>query len=365
MPTLFNHHHFHAEGYKEQTPELFKRVIAHAPLFAVRALPLSRPGDVVQLDPRCKEAYPYFEEHLKQVGLETATDIIWDISPEVANDYPDYELSCFRFNPSLNLVRPNQRRLDATDRFNNKNEFIALCQRNGYRVPRTIVLEDGQSPPLGDITYPVYVKSAVMASGLNIYRCQNEQELRGCIGKFAGEYQIQDEVPDVQAFISTHYSAASGRATHHATTGQLLDGFSHVGNTYPVVIDPRAITDPLADQLAGEGLEDFFGFDLAVNPNGLWLIECNARFNGATYPILVAQRLGIEEWTARKFHTVHQSLRTLDLQRLAFDSRRGHGVVVLMDSFMPVNGEITVLLAGSEAVQEETQIKLSALLQKP
>lgn len=363
MPTLFNHSHtLLTQRYKGQSPELYERVIANAPFFAARALPLSRPGDAVQLNPEYKEFYPYYLDHLRQVGLDTAQEIIWDLSAEVANDFPDYEFSCFRFNPGLNMVRPNPRRLEATDRFNNKNEFVALCQKLGCPVPHTIMLADRQLPPFTDITYPVYLKSAIMAAGLNVYRCQDEQELRSCMGRFKGEYQLQDEIPDVKAFISTQYFAANGRASHLATTGQLLDGVNYIGNSYPVAYDPRAITDPLANTLASEGLEDFFGFDLAVNPDGFWLIECNARVTGATYPTLVANRLGITEWKSCKLHTTHQSLRTLDLQSLTYDPTRGAGVVVLNDSFMSVNGEITVLLAGSKATQAETEAKLNACL---
>jgi hypothetical protein len=363
MPTLFNHsHHFHAYRYEDQASELYEKAIHLGPVFAARALPLSSPQDVVQLDPRYKEAYKYYLDHLKQVGLDTASEIIWDVSAEIANDFPNHTLSCFRFNPSINRVRPNQRRLDATERFNNKNKFISFCQEQGDPTPLTINLSYGKSPDFTVIKYPVYVKSATMASGLNIYRCKNEKQLRDCLQNMRGEYQIQAEVPDVQAFISTQYFAADGQATHLATTEQLLKGFSYLGNVYPTLFDPRVITDSLASKLAHEGLEGFFGFDLAATPNGFWIIECNARVTGATYPIQVAKRLGIRQWKTLKLNTKHQSLRTLNLSSVAFDHKRGYGVVVLNDSFMPFEGEITVLLAGPTAAQDETQAKLITML---
>jgi hypothetical protein len=331
-------------------------------MYAPRAIPLSYPDDVVQLHPGYKRAYPYFVEHLQQIGLPTATQIIWDLSAEVANELPDYKLSCYRFAPALHRVRPNRRRLDATERFNNKNLFIAFCEEHGYPVPPTLIVRNDQPLRHFDITFPVYFKAATMAAGLCIFRCETEQELRARIKTFKGEYQVQAEVPDIKAFLSVQYIGQGGAAIHLATSEQILNDVTHVGNRYPTRYNPRAITDPLADKLAKAGLEDVFGIDLVATPHGYQILECNARITSATYPTVVAQRLGITNWTTYKMPIRHASLKGLDLHTVAFDPKKGYGAIIINDSFMSASGEVSVLFAGPEAAQTEAKTKLAALL---
>lgn len=71
--------------------------------------------------------------------------------------------------------------------------------------------------------------------------------------------------------------------------------------------------------MVGNGMQGVFAFDIAVidRPNGVeyLAIECNPRFNGASYPTAIAHKFGITHWMSRLFYTDHRSLRDLNLER--------------------------------------------------
>jgi len=59
----------------------------------------------------------------------------------------------------------------------------------------------------------------------------------------------------------------------------------------------------MAEWLYREGMKGTFAFDVAVTRKGVGTdylaIECNPRFNGASYPTVIAHKLGLESWVAR------------------------------------------------------------------
>lgn len=69
-------------------------------------------------------------------------------------------------------------------------------------------------------------------------------------------------------------------------------------------------------------MKGIFAFDVAVvqTDKGLRFpaIECNPRFNGATYPTLIAQKLGIREWSAFACATQQRDLEDIDISDIAF-----------------------------------------------
>ena len=86
-------------------------------------------------------------------------------------------------------------------------------------------------------------------------------------------------------------------------------------------------------------------------------IECNPRFNGASYPTLVANKLEVSEWSAITLHTRHRTLHAIDLEGLEFDSKTGQGIVIINWGTILV-GKLVVLLAGTREQQDALAVEL-------
>jgi hypothetical protein len=111
----------------------------------------------------------------------------------------------------------------------------------------------------------------------------------------------------------------------------------------------------MAQWLKDRGMQGIFAFDVAVvqTPEGVRFpaIECNPRFNGASYPTIIAQKLDIPEWTARTFKTRHRKLSDIDLSGIEFNNRTGEGLVVVNWGTL-LEGKLVLLLAGAKGYQE-------------
>ena len=112
-------------------------------------------------------------------------------------------------------------------------------------------------------------------------------------------------------------------------------------------------------------MKGIFAFDVAVEdtPYGprFTAIECNPRFNGATYPTIMANKLGIKEWSAITFNTRYRSLADIDLNQLEYDSHTGEGVI-LVNWGTVLAGKISIMLAGPPSRQRELEVELGTRL---
>lgn len=366
MPTLYNHgSHLNASDYESHNPEKAEYMRYEGGLYTARAIPCTSPDDVIQLDPRLKNDYPYMLEHLEEVGLDTAEQVIWDASAEIAEELPDYDLSVWLFNEDFNRVRPNNSRLQATRKFNDKNSFIRHCNDQGYPVPRTTMVDDGVTLDISPVNFPVYLKAARSSDGASIYRCKSNQELTAITEQADYAFQIQEEVEGVSAFLNVQYRSVGGEALYLATTEQILDGFSHAGNRHPSEHDPRNIIHELANDIASEGVDDIFALDVAISPAGAHVIECNARWNGSTYPSMVAQKLAAKEWVACSVGTSLASAKDIKLGDITYNPSESIGVVILNAGHMAMHGKVSVMFIGPEDAQQEQKIKLSKILGGP
>lgn len=230
-------------------------------------------------------------------------------------------------------------------------------------MPRTLLIDDGAVPDFTELTLPLYVKAARSCAGNNIFKCKSYDDVIASIKEVGPAYQLQEEVPNVLAFLNVQYQSSGESAAHIATTQQILDGFSHAGNSHPSVFDPRDITDPLANELVKVGLRDIFAFDVAVTPDSMLLIECNARWNGSSYPTKVAQRLVIPEWTAINMATNVRRPQDIRMGSLAYDQASKCGAVILNSGFMSDRGKVRMLLAGSQDEQWVLRAALPKILQ--
>jgi hypothetical protein len=338
-------------------------------LYSGRALGATVPGDLIQLHPDLQPLWPQIRDHYRRVGLEHTDQVVWDVGHEPLSKHSDHDVSVFFFGPAEQAARPDDRWYRVVDYINSKNRFMALAERLGVPVPRTLCfngVEEIDEGAIDSAPFPCYLKAAVSVSGVGIYRCEDAIALREAIQRFAHgiPVQIQDEVI-TDSFLNLQYAVTEAGLVRLVATEQVLDGFVHQGNRCPAAHSPWDVVEPMARWLYDEGMQGVFAFDVAVvdgeNGTEFLAIECNPRYNGASYPTAVAERLGIEHWLARSFKTRHRTLDQLDLDGLEYDPSRGDGVILV--NWGPVLvGKLLALLAGPPERQDALAAELEARL---
>jgi hypothetical protein len=176
--------------------------------------------------------------------------------------------------------------------------------------------------------------------------------------------QVQEEVK-TDAFLNLQYRVIGKEVVRLAASEQILQGFEHQGNRVPASHEPWGAVDEMAYWLKDNGMKGIFAFDLAVvqTDRGLRFpaIECNPRFNGASYPTMIAQKLDIPEWRSITVATSHRSLDAIDLKGLEFDMRSGEGAIIVNWGTV-LSGKLGVLLAGSQVFQKALEVELTSRL---
>jgi len=329
-------------------------------LYSGRALGATEPGDVIQLHPDLETQWPAIQAHYQRVGLRHTNNVIWNTRHEVLADHPDHAVSVFFFGVDEHAARPDPDWFRIVETINSKNAFMTAADQLKVPVPVTwpfpAVADIGEAE-ITTAPYPCYLKAAVSVSGVGIYRCQDAAELQAAVGRFAATtpVQIQQEVI-AETFLNMQYLAETDAPRRLAVTEQILDGFAHQGNRHPARCEPWDLVEPMAQWLYDQGMRGLFAFDVAVAKDGdetqHLAIECNPRFNGASYPTLIAHKLGVDQWLARVFKSRHRDLSALDLREIEFDPATGQGVVLV--NWGPILvGKILVLIAGDERVQQQ------------
>ncbi|WP_200240148.1 ATP-grasp domain-containing protein [Thiohalocapsa halophila] len=334
-------------------------------LYSGRALGLSQPGDVLQLHPDLAGEWDAISAHYRRIGLSHTTDVLWDLSHAQLAQYPDHDVSVFFFGPDEHAVRPDQRWLETVAAINSKNTFMDVAERLAVPVPLTIPFATVDAITEADIAaapLPCYLKAAVSVSGVGIHRCADDAELRAAIGQFSPDtpVQIQQEVV-TDVFLNLQFDSDARGVRRHAATEQVLAGCVHQGNRHPARHTPWDSVEPMAQWLHDQGMRGVFAFDVAVvgddtAPEFL-AIECNPRYNGASYPTAVAHKLGIDVWLAKAYHTRHRSLSAVDLSGIEYDPATGTGIILV--NWGPILiGKLLVLIAGDEATQARLEQEL-------
>lgn len=337
-------------------------------LYSGRVLGATEPGDVVQLHPDLAPELDTIVAHYARVGISHSTDIVWDLSHGPMAEYPDHAVSVFFFGPNEHAARADEAWLRTVEAINSKNTFMEIADRLDVPVPVTISYDEVARISAADVAnapYPCYLKAAVSVSGVGIYRCATADELEAAAKTFepGTPVQIQQEVV-TDCFLNLQYIIAEQGLRRHAATEQLLDGFVHQGNRHPARHAPWDSVEPMAQWMHEQGMRGVFAFDVAVvgdeDPEFL-AIECNPRYNGASYPTAVAHKLGVEQWLAKAYQTRHRSLADLDLSGIEFDPVTGTGVVLV--NWGPILvGKLLVMFAGDEATQQALEQELLSRL---
>ena len=339
-------------------------------LYSGRALGISEPWDLIQLDPRLQPLWSDICAHYERIGLRHSKHVIWHVHRAELGEHIGFHPSVFFFGPEECCFWGDNQWMETVEYINSKNNFMALADELGVEVPATRCFDsvnDVDAAVIDNLVFPCYLKAAVSVSGVGIYRCAEAHELRRALGNFSADIpvQIQEEVVP-EAFLNLQYQVVGDQLIRLTASEQILDGFAHQGNRVPASHAPWDAVEPMAEWLFQHGIKGIFAFDVAVVrtlDKGFRFpaIECNPRFNGASYPTLVAQKLGVRTWRAVAFATRHRSLSDIDLDGIEFDPGNGQGVVVV--NWGPVlEGKILVLLAGSPRRQDALERELSGRL---
>lgn len=344
-------------------------------LYSGRVLGMSEPDDLIQLHPDLKSQWKAITTHYDKIGLTHSQNPIWDVDFEQLRKYPDYEPSVFIFGDAIHehsdddwFSSQNKDWQDVVEYINSKNNFIRLAQELNVKVPLTICVDNKtQLKNYSDLPFPCYLKPAVSVDGVGIFRCANLEELNDALTKLdvSTALQIQQEVL-ADKFLNLQYQITDDKAESLAATEQILDGFAHQGNRYPTAYQPWELVEPMAQWMAQKGMKGIFAFDVAAvkteTGTDYYAIECNPRFNGASYPTGIAQKLKIESWCSDNFTTSSRSLDDIDLGDLEYNSNTGTGVIIVNWGSILV-GKIGVLLAGTIERQDELRTLLKQRLE--
>jgi hypothetical protein len=330
---------------------------------------LSEPWDIIQLHPELKPFWKVINAHYQRIGLKHSTQVIWDLDLKHLGAHIGYQPSVFYFGPNECTYWGDQQWLNTVEFINSKNNFMALAAELGVDVPKTLCFDrvaDISASDMKHIVYPCYLKAAISVAGVGIYRCANKEEFIIAMAQFAEDapVQIQEEVI-TDSFLNLQYRIVGDDVVRLTASEQILDGFVHQGNRVPASHEPWASVDAMAYWLRDHGMKGIFAFDVAIvqTDKGLRFpaIECNPRFNGASYPTMIAQKLDIPEWSAVSLHTKHRNLADVDLRDIEFDRRTGEGAILVNWGTICV-GKLVVLMAGSTAYQEALAVELEARL---
>lgn len=344
--------------------------------YSGRALGLSQPGDKVQMHPDLEAEWAAIAGHYRRIGLECTDDVIWDTSVLETTKYPEYETSFYFFGDVNNGVNSPSHQLfqnlnpqwcEVVEYINSKNNFVSLAETLGVAVPRTLCFDSAAAArACDDLPFPCYVKPSVSDHGVGIARCADAQELEGALAELdgLGSLQVQQEL-NTSIFLNLQYRAVADQAQPLLASEQILDGCVHGGNRYPTAYEPWDHAQPIAQWLVDKGIQGIFGIDVAVVEMGDRVeyvsIECNPRFNGSSYPTVIAQRLNIPGWLSATCPTRHRSLGDIDLGDLEYNPSTGKGVVLVNWGTVQA-GKLSVLLAGSPAEQVQLQAQLQSCL---
>jgi len=338
-------------------------------LYSGRALGITTSYDIIQIHPDLMEEYPAICEHYERIGLSVTNQIIWNLDYQETSNYPQYEPSYFYFGQEQHRVNRNENWFQVVDYINSKNHFIELSRKLDMRVPETRCFEDvGEigKEALADLSYPCYLKAAVSVSGVGIYYCESEQQLIQNLTRFSPDtpVQIQQEVR-ASTFLNLQYQVTGSHLERLAATEQILEGCAHQGNRYPTPHNAWFSVEPMAKWLFSQGMRGIFAFDVAVVKDlcgtDYLPIECNPRFNGASYPTLVAKKLAIQRWHARTFSTRYRRLSDLPIQDLEYNPADQTGIVIINWGSVLV-GKLLILIAGSPVQQQTLRDELERRL---
>lgn len=338
-------------------------------LYSGRVLGATEHDDMIQLHPLLKSEWEEITDHYSRIGLHHSHNVIWDISLEYMPVHGGITPSHF-FYGDMELKKGGDIGWAKTVEFiNSKNNFMSLADELGVPVPKTSCFNsvaEISDEELNTFPFPCYIKAAISVSGVGIYRCEDREALLLAISNFAADtpVQLQQEVK-TETFLNLQYRITDGECRRLLATEQILEGTAHQGNFCPTAYEPWGIVEPMAEWMAERGFKDILAFDVAVLQQEQKIeylaIECNPRYNGASYPTLIAMKCGIDEWESCNFSTWHRSLDSLNIRDLEYNPSTGEGVIIVNWGTILV-GKVMFMIAGNRTNRQRIKLELQQRL---
>ncbi len=331
------------------------------------ALSLTCPDDIIQLHPDLRREYPYIKAHYKRIGLIHTKNIIWDTSVDTIKDFGIFDLSLYFFDPEIHKIRPNINWLETAAYINNKNNFIIEARKMGLPIPLTLCFANkSEMIDINQFPYPCFLKKAVSAGGMGVFYCQNNAQLEGKLKDFDEDMALQVQAAlEPKYTLNAQYIGCNDDLRRVEITEQLTDDHSYIGSRFPAKYDPWNITDPMAEWLFDHGMRGVFAFDIVVTQEGnkecYYVLECNPRFNSASYYFGTAVKMGLDQWCGVRLKTSLSSLSSIDIENLEYDSNTKSGVI-LVEWGRILSGRPGILLAGDIRTQKRLHHELKRRL---
>jgi hypothetical protein len=333
-------------------------------LYSGRALGLTNSDDIIQLHPDLESQWHYIVEHYARIELEHTDQVIWNVNFDTLANYSEYDVSVFIFDEHVNKTRPNTQFLDTVNALNSKNSFMKIANQLSIPVPHTFCYQSKNDIyDFSSYSYPCYAKAAISVSGAGIYRCENSEKLAWALDQFdeTVPLQIQEEI-QAKVFLNMQYEITDEGAKPYAITEQILQGYVHQGNCYASEYEKSwQYFNPLAEWMYEQGMKGIFAFDVAVveesqsNQLGFVAIECNPRFNGASYPTAIAKKLNLSQWCSQMTMTKYRSLKQIDLTDIEYSPSTGKGIIIVNWGSI-LAGKLGIMIAA-DTISEQNKFK--------
>ena len=93
-------HHNVRKIFNHDIPSGIREDVAGNHLYSGRALGLSEPHDIIQIHPFLKREWEAISGHYDRVGLPHSKNVVWDVSLDRLEEFPELQASVFFFGPS-------------------------------------------------------------------------------------------------------------------------------------------------------------------------------------------------------------------------------------------------------------------------
>lgn len=357
-----------------------------AKYYLARALPLSKPGDIVVLHPELSDEINHVLQHCERIGLSSSSSFVFakSLAEAVAQiqESIKYKLCVSIFGPQAHAIRPDKDRFDITQVMNRKNKAYGMYKALDIKTPTAICFrnrahfeESGMTKLPFDITF--YKNGGEsFGSGIGVRRCDSWEKLLQAISEFPTEQSFQFQEGKQNRDGSRGVSMCSiydtdeyGRPIRLLSSEQLLvGGTAHSGNIFPSVCESEAlwsVTDGLFSEMVFKGYVGHCGFDvLGVDSSGTmewWLIECNPRWQGSSYPAMLSRLFEVKAWSAKIYKTRFHTLKNLALGELEFNPKTKQGVIIFSFGVILV-GKIGLMICGEADYRAWVEKELEKIL---
>jgi hypothetical protein len=338
-------------------------------LYSGRALGITEPWDMIQLHEDLKPLWPDINKHYRRIGLRHAKEVVWFLNLKQIGAHVGYQPSVFYFGPNEYRCWGDYEWLESVEYLSSKNNFMTLARELGVDTPKTTCFDSISKiddAAMTEIPCPCYLKPASSVLGSGIFRCENEAELMKACGQFSDDVAVQvQEAINSHMFLNLHYKITGNELIRLAASEKIPEGIVNQGNRMPARYAPWDTVEPMALWLKEHGMRGIFAFDVAVIQTNRGLrfpaIGCHPHYIDATYPMLIAQKLNIPEWSAKTFMTRYRNLTDINLNDIEYDQFTGEGAIIVNWGTV-LAGKLTILMAGSKDYQDALEIELLARL---